>query len=146
QNEFETLTEMMENGGVGLGRFTYQGLSGDKAARVRLDAISQQIRDFEMVMISTANQQSSAFRLRSLMTDKDHNITSFLAAGAAGEVYISPEVVARMKELAKELDAVKVKLNKKGKEADALQQKINEGNINVAANKPVKPVRVNTSK
>lgn len=146
QNELETLTDLIDKKGKGLSSFEYQGLTGDKAARVRLDAISQSIRDFELVMVSTANQQSSAFRLRSLMTDKDHNIVSFLAAGEAGQYYIAPEVVTRMKEMAKELDTVKAKLNKKGKEADALQQKINEGNIEVAASKPARPKRINTSK
>lgn len=150
QNSFAEMQNILEAGGKVLEAYQYQGATGQAAVGIRLDALSQVIRDFETVMVSTANQQSSAFRLRSLMTDKDHNIVSFLASSNAKGTYISPEVQKAMRRMAAELDTLKAKLAKKAAEADVRQAQLDLGNIQEAsvraASNEAKPKRVVNSK
>lgn len=110
-------------------------LTGYKALAVQADLLNRRQFDLEVSMLSTANQQSAAFRLRSLMSDKDFNIVSYLAEMKATG-YVNPELEARLKELSNELNEVKAKLKAKERSADKKINDISNSNINQEASRP----------
>lgn len=122
-----------------------ENLTGYKALAAQADLLNRRQFDLEVAMLTTANQQSAAFRLRSLMSDKDFNIVSYLAEmNATG--YVNAELEAKLKSLSDELNAVRAKLKAKERKADKAIDDIANGNINEEAGRPVKPRKVRTKK
>ena len=120
-------------------------VSGYKALAAQTDLLNSRLFDLQVTMLSTANQQSAAFRLRSLMSDKDFNIVSYLAEMKAIG-YMNPELEARLVELSNELNEVKAKLRAREGVVDAEIDNIAEGNIKEDARRSARNSRVRTKK
>lgn len=116
-------------------KFSYQGESGYNALSIKADALSQARFDLEVAMLQSAHLQASAFRLRSVMSDKDFNIVTYLAEMKA-RGYVDPEVEKRLIELSAELESVRAKLREKMEEAEKKSDEIGFDNIKQEASKP----------
>ena len=78
---------------------------------IEIKDLERQVDDFDVMAVITANQQSMAFRLRSMMLDRNYNvITQIEKYKKNNDGYIPPEIEARFRELDKELKEVKEKL------------------------------------
>lgn len=120
-------------------------LTGYKAMAQRMAFINEALFDLEVAMLTTANQQSAAFRLRSVMADKDFNIVQFLAEMKARGA-IDPDLEQKLINLSNELNVVRAKLKEKSKEVDELQERIAVENINYTAQQPERTRRVKPKK
>lgn len=116
-------------------KFSYQGESGYNALSIKADALSQARFDLEVAMLQSAHLQASAFRLRSVMSDKDFNIVTYLAEMKA-RGYVDPDVEKRLIELSAELESVRAKLREKMEEAEKKSDEIGFDNIKQEASKP----------
>lgn len=111
--------------------------------KVELAALYSKLRDFDMVSLYTANRQSAAFRLRSVLTDKDYNVLEYFSAMEQfGE--IPADVRLRMEELGKELEQVKSELRKRTEELQKRKRAKETSSINKASTAKTRPSQVQT--
>lgn len=145
-SEMATISETIDSADISVvDSYSFDVTDGDRifgyqALAAKAEVLNKRLFDLQVVMLATANQQSAAFRLRSLMSDKDFNIVSYLAEmKAAG--YVNPKLEAKLKALSDELNAVRAKLRAKERTADNKIQEIEEGNINEESKKTAPKVK-----
>lgn len=106
--------------------------TGPDLLQMQLDILADYARSFAHVVSVTAHQQASAFRLRSLMTDKDYRMIEFIdVLKHRGE--LTPELEAKLKGLSDELTKVKSDLRKAYAEVDRLNKEAELGNLKEVA-------------
>lgn len=147
ESEISTLADMVDTNNVD--SFTYkmgdETLSGYKAVAVRMEDINRALFDLEVTMLTTASQQSAAFRMRSMMSDKDFNVVQYLAEMKA-RGFVDEATEKKLKDLSAELNVVRAKLKNKMSEVDRLTEQIAQGNINYEAQRPKKRSKVRPKK
>lgn len=121
--------------------YSFQGETGFKGLSIKADALRQASYDLDLAIIASGKEQSAAFRLRSVLSDKDFNIVSFLA-DMKSRGYITKEQEAKFNAMAKELSDIKAKLKQADDRAEKRKTKIAEGNMGeVAKRNPRAPRR-----
>lgn len=150
-SEMTDLSSMIERGSESeINNYTYElgtddSITGYKALAAQTDLLNRRLFDLEVAMLATANQQSAAFRLRSLMSDKDFNVVSYLAEMKAIG-YMNPDLEARLVQLSNELNEVRAKLRGREGAVDAEIENIGQSNIVTDSERPVRRRRVANKK
>lgn len=145
ESQIADASDLVESGNQsGIDAFVYtlgsENITGYKGIAAKMEVVNAALFDLEVAMLTTANQQSAAFRLRSLMSDKDFNVVQYLAEMKA-RGYVDPAIEQKLKDLSAELNTVRAKLKRKSEEAERLAERITEGNINQEASQPVRQTR-----
>jgi len=96
----------------------------------QLADVQQEINNFEVTSVITANQQSLAFRLRKGLLDKDYNYaTQVERYKATNKGVIEPEVEAKFKEYDKQLRELKEQIVEAQKRAQIAEENSAVNNI-----------------
>lgn len=141
ESDIYDLQKLVDSGSESeVSSFNFNGARGYDGIAAKMEVINQSLFDLDMAILATASQQSAAFRLRSVMADRDFNIVTYLAELKA-RGYVDPKLEAKLKKLSNELNSVRAKLKRKSKEAEALAEQISQGNIVQEGTQPVRQTR-----
>lgn len=142
ESDIYDLQKLVDSGSESeVSSFNFNGARGYDGIAAKMEVINQSLFDLDMAILATASQQSAAFRLRSVMADRDFNIVTYLAELKA-RGFVDPKLEAKLKKLSNELNSVRSKLKRKSKEAEALAEQISQGNIVQEGTQPVRQTRM----